>query len=480
MNDNTTVKPHALVSFLHPTLHQRWFRSNLRIITDGVRNRVESHDDMDRFGDLKRYQSILGTASETQRNAMLEAIAQALEHNLPRIVKANAIDLEEAERQQLAVPLRKRLVMDDHKLAGVCEGIRQVAALPDPIGRIRERRLLDDSLVLERVSVPIGVIGMIFESRPDALVQILSLCLKSGNAIILKGGSEALQTNRILVRIIREALEGFDAASGWIVHLESREDVRTLLGLDSIVDLLIPRGSNEFVRYVMDHTRIPVLGHADGICALYVDEFASTNMAVRVAVDAKCQYPAVCNAIETLLVHQKQAKVFLPAFQQAVEPHAVVIHGDERVRSIIECSEATDTDWDTEYLGYEIAIKVVDSIDEAISHIACHGSGHTDCIVTEDADRARLFLRHVDSADVFWNCSTRFADGFRFGLGAEVGISTQKIHARGPVGLDGLVTSKWLLAGKGQIVASYESGDASFTHQDLPTEGIGILGEVLR
>lgn len=412
-----------------------------------------------------------------ERNAMLHAVAEALVRNVARIEAANAQDLEDAEKENLAFPLKKRLVMDQNKLRGVCEGIRQVAALPDPIGKIRERRLLDDDLILERVDVPIGVIGMIFESRPDALVQILSLALKSGNAIVMKGGREALHTNRELVAIVREALAPFFVGSGWIVHLESREDVRTLLELDTIVDLLIPRGSNEFVRYVMDHTRIPVLGHADGICALYVDADAPIDLAVKIAVDSKCQYPAVCNAVETVLVHQIAARAFLPVFARALEPYAVKIHGDERTASIINCTIATEADWDTEYLGYELAIKVVDSLEEAIEHIEAHGSGHTDCIVTSDESKARQFLREVDSADVFWNCSTRFADGFRYGLGAEVGISTQKIHARGPVGLDGLVTGKWLLRGNGQIVGSYESKERSFKHLDLPLEGPGILGE---
>lgn len=438
---------------------------------------MDNREIMEQFQHLARYQRILGTSTTKVREAMLHAMADALGQSIERIREANARDLEAAAAEHLASPLMKRLVLDAKKLAGVCEGIRQVAALPDPIGRVRERRELDDRLILERIDVPIGVIGMIFESRPDALVQIISLCLKSGNAIVLKGGREALHTNRELVSIIRESLVPFEALSGWIIHLESREDVRTLLELDTIVDLLIPRGSNEFVRYVMDHTRIPVLGHADGICAIYVDEQVPMDLAVQVAVDSKCQYPAVCNAVETLLVHERVASDFLPAFVRATKVHAVKIHGDARTAAIIDCIPATAADWDTEYLDQEIAIKVVDSMEEAIEHIGAHGSGHTDCIVTSDERKARQFLREVDSADVFWNCSTRFADGFRYGLGAEVGISTQKIHARGPVGLDGLVIGKWLLRGDGHTVGSYESGARSFAHRDLPTEGPGILGE---
>lgn len=399
---------------------------------------------------------------------MLLTIADALERESGRLFAANSADIAAAQRDALPFALRKRLTFDAHTLEAVCRGVRQVASLSSPVGRVRERRLLDEGLLLERIDVPIGVIGMIFESRPDALVQILSLCLKSGNAIVLKGGSEAAHTNRELVSVIREALVPFALGSGWIVQMESREDVRLMLGLDSIIDLIIPRGSKEFVRYIMDNTRIPVLGHADGLCALYVDEQADLDVAVRVAVDAKCQYPAVCNAVETILVHRLIAPHFLVAFRKATLPWNVVIHGDDEVRSIIECVPATDADWDTEYLSYEVAIKVVGSLEEAMDHIAIHGSGHTDCIITEDRAHARLFLGQVDSADVFWNCSTRFSDGFRYGLGAEVGISTQKIHARGPVGLDGLVIGKWLLAGNGQIVAEYEEGKKSFVHKDLP------------
>jgi glutamate-5-semialdehyde dehydrogenase len=318
---------------------------------------------------------------------------------------------------------------------------------------------------------------MIFESRPDALVQILSLCLKSGNAIVLKGGREALQTNRELIAVIREALEQFPVGSRWIVHMESREDVGILLGMDDIVDLLIPRGSNEFVRYIMEHTKIPVLGHADGLCALYIDDEADLDMAVAVAVDSKCQYPAVCNAVETLLVHASVANGFLPKFKEATTTWPVTIHGDGRTRDVIDCMAAVGSDWDTEYLDYEIAVKVVDSMEEAIEHIAQHGSGHTDAIVTGNEAKARKFLREVDSADVFWNCSTRFADGFRYGLGAEVGISTQKIHARGPVGLDGLVIGKWVLAGNGHIVDTYAKGKP-FLHKELSIEGGSLFGEV--
>lgn len=431
---------------------------------------------MRRIGEARVAQRKLGSLPLRERNSMLFAVADALERQSDAIFAANTTDLETADREGLSVPLRKRLVFDSDKLAAVCGGVRQVASLADPVGRVRERRLLDEGLVLERVDVPIGVIGMIFESRPDALVQILSLCLKSGNAIVLKGGREALGTNRAIVAVIRDALAPFAVGSGWIVHLESRGDVRTMLELDDAIDLIIPRGSNEFVRYIMDNTRIPVLGHADGLCAIYVDARADIDRAVRVSVDSKCQYPAVCNAVETILVHREVAAVFLKALEKALEPWKVVIHGDARTRAIIDCMEATDADWDTEYLAYEMAVKIVDSQKEAMDHIALHGSGHTDCIVTEDASAARTFLREIDSADVFWNCSTRFSDGFRYGLGAEVGISTQKIHARGPVGLDGLVVGKWLLAGNGQVVADY-AGGKPFLHIDMPLDGSSLMGD---
>jgi glutamate-5-semialdehyde dehydrogenase len=246
--------------------------------------------------------------------------------------------------------------------------------------------------------------------------------------------------------------------------------------MDDVVDLLIPRGSNEFVRYIMENTKIPVLGHADGICALYIDSSADLAMAVPIAVDSKCQYPAVCNAVETILVHASVADAFIPRFAEAVRPWSVVIHGDDRVCDIIDCIPAQSRDWDTEYLDYEVAVKVVDSLDEAIEHIARHGSSHTDGIVTSDENAARIFLRKVDSADVFWNCSTRFADGFRYGLGAEVGISTQKIHARGPVGMDGLVIGKWLLKGNGHIVDTYAKGK-SFAFKELSVDGANLFQE---
>jgi glutamate-5-semialdehyde dehydrogenase len=424
---------------------------------------------------MRSGQRKLATLPAAERNRMLLAISQALKENSQRIFKANQNDMVRAREGNLSPVLLKRLLFDATKLHDSCEGIEQVATLKDPIGEVQERRLLDDGLLLERVSVPIGVIGMIFESRPDALIQIIALSLKSGNGIVLKGGSEALETNSELVAIIKEALESFSAGSSWIVHMESREEVATILKLDDVIDLLIPRGSNEFVRYIMDNTKIPVLGHADGLCAIYVDKEFEMELALKVTVDAKCQYPAVCNAVETLLVHASMAPEFLPRLKEALKPWNVRIKGDERVRAIIGCEAATEVDFKTEFLDYTMAIKVVDSYEEAVEHIASYGSHHTDAILTSNRATAQKFLREVDSADVFWNCSTRFADGFRYGLGAEVGIGTQRIHARGPVGLNGLVTSKWLLGGEGHTVATYAAG-RPFKHIELENDKSELYG----
>jgi glutamate-5-semialdehyde dehydrogenase len=312
------------------------------------------------------------------------------------------------------------------------------------------------------------VIGVVFESRPDALVQISCLCLKSGNAVLLKGGSEASATNRVLADIISQASEQAAIPKGWLGLLETRADVDDILELDDDIDLLIPRGSNAFVRHIMKNTQIPVLGHADGICHLYVDRGADIKMALDIALDSKCQYVAVCNALETLLVHQDIAKDLLPTLKAAFDAKHVEIRGCEKTRQIIEVAPATEKDWKTEYLDLILSIKVVDDMADAMDHINHYGSGHTDVIVTRDRARAVRFMDYVDSANVFMNCSSRFADGFRFGLGAEVGISTNKIHARGPVGLEGLMIYKWRMLGDGHVVADYAGENAkAFTHRKL-------------
>lgn len=419
---------------------------------------------------LKEEARRLGFSSVEERNEALSLIAHGLERDWESIKAANDEDVAEATDAGVAAALVKRLVYSETKQREAQNGIADVMALGDPIGRVRQKRELDEGLILTQVTVPIGVIGMIFEARPDALVQIVTLCLKSGNAIILKGGSEARRTNAALVASMRKSLEKSRLASGWIVLLESRSDVSEMLTMEDSIDLLIPRGSKEFVSYIMSHTAIPVLGHADGICHLYIDERADLSMALAVAYDAKTQYPAACNAVETILVHQQIAAAFIPALKQRFGQD-VVIHGDERCAALIDCIPYQDGDYDTEYLDMAVNIRVVDSIDEAIAHIARHGSSHTDAIVTEGEAQKRTFLAQVDSADVFVNCSTRFADGYRFGLGAEVGISTQKIHARGPVGMEGLLSTKYLLEGSGQIVADYTGdGERTFTHIELSTE----------
>ncbi|MGC8802996.1 MAG: glutamate-5-semialdehyde dehydrogenase, partial [Bacteroidales bacterium] len=326
---------------------------------------------------------------------------------------------------------------------------------------------LDEGLELYRVSCPIGVIGVIFESRPDALVQISSLCLKSGNAVLLKGGSEAAHTNRILAEIIASASQQSGIPTGWIQLLESRADVNEMLKMDEYIDLIIPRGSNEFVRYIMDHSRIPVLGHADGICHVYVDAEADMDMAMKIAVDSKTQYVAVCNAAETLLVHKDIAATFLPRLKEQLDKFPVELRGCQRTQQIIPVHPATEEDWKTEYLDYIWSIRIVDNVQEAIEHVNRYGSGHTETIVTNNAHTAKMFMDLCDSGNLFWNASTRFSDGYRYGLGAEVGISTNKIHARGPVGLEGLVIYKWKLIGKGHIVDDYTSGVRRFTHRKI-------------
>lgn len=418
-----------------------------------------------------RAASIGLAAIETEhKNQALEAIAEALESHAEQILAANGQDLDAAEQTGLAAPLLKRLKFEEKKLAGVVDGVRSLIALPDPVGVTMSATELDEDLELYKVSSPIGVIGVIFESRPDALVQISTLCLKSGNAVLLKGGSEAVNTNRALAGVITEASESAGMPEGWLQLLETRADVNEMLKLDDLIDLVIPRGSNEFVRYIMDSSNIPVLGHADGICHVYVDKDADLDMAVGITVDSKCQYVAVCNAAETLLVHAGIASEFLPKLHTALAEREVEVRGCEKTAAIIDVIPATEEDWKTEYLDLILSVRVVEDMNAAIEHINTYGSGHTDAIVTASKASATAFMERVDSSSVFWNCSTRFADGFRYGLGAEVGISTNKIHARGPVGLEGLVIYKWKLLGSGQTVAPYADGERQFTHRDMGTQ----------
>ena len=417
--------------------------------------------------DAKKAAIELATAGAEQKNRALHLIAESLIANKNEIFEKNEIDLKRSESENIPKPLLKRLKFDDKKLSETVEGIHSLTGLPDPVGKTLLATELDKGLELYKISCPIGVIGVIFESRPDALVQISALCLKSGNAVLLKGGREAIETNRVLAEIIREAANQAGIPSGWIHLLETREDVKNMLALDKWIDLIIPRGSNEFVRYIMDNSRIPVLGHADGICHCYVDKDADINLAVDIVYDSKTQYVAVCNAAETLLVHSDIAAGFLPELKKKTDQKNVVLKGCEKTRKIIDAQAASADDWKTEYLDYILAVKVVDSLEEAVDHINAFGSGHTDAIITSDRMAAEKFMNMVDSANVFWNCSTRFSDGFRYGFGAEVGISTNKIHARGPVGLEGLLIFKYKLIGNGHIVSDYAEKKRVFTHRPL-------------
>lgn len=421
---------------------------------------------------------VLAASSNEARNAALNAIADALISRKDEIFAANAEDCRAAEENGIAPAVMKRLLFNEAKLSDVCKGIQQLMSLPDPIGRRLLRRELDSDLVLERVSVPIGVIGVIFEARPDAMVQISTLCLKSGNCAILKGGKETARTNRVLFSIIHDAAVSAGLPATCLLQAELHNEIDELLQCEKDVDLLIPRGSNQFVQYIMNNTKIPVMGHADGICHIYVDKDVDESMAIDVIIDAKTQYTAACNAVETILVHRDIAPVFLPKLAKALNRAGVKLRGTQEAEDLIARNSDTaalasiveimgEDDFRTEYLDLIISLKVVGDIEEAIEHINRFGSHHTDSILTRDDAAADRFLQMVDSAGVYRNCSTRFADGFRYGFGAEVGISTSKLHARGPVGLEGLVTYKYLLRGNGQIVGDYASGRSSFHFKDL-------------
>ncbi len=415
---------------------------------------------------VKAASLVLSSSSLSVRNNALLLIASALWENRAYIFDENRKDILNASGSVSASVL-KRLKFDEGKLKSVLEALDDVIKLPDPVGKTLEKRELDEGLILTRKSYPIGVIAMIFEARPDALVQIASLAIKSGNGLILKGGKEAALSNRALFSVIKEALKKSGVPEDSILLAQSHEDVNALLKLDSYIDLIIPRGSNSFVRYVMENTKIPVLGHADGICSIYVDESANIDMAVAVVRDSKAQYPSACNAVETVLVNEKIKDAFLSLLKEALDKEGVRIRGTESVRKIIDCELASGDDFNTEFLSLTLAVKTVKDTAEAIEHINSHGSHHTDAIITESAENRDLFFALVDSADVFHNASTRFADGYRFGLGAEVGISTSKIHARGPVGLSGLMSYKWLLDGNGEVVKDYAEGRKRFHHKDL-------------
>jgi len=396
------------------------------------------------------------------KNAALANIAKRLMDNSDAIFEANDKDIAEAEAGNLETPLLKRLKFREAKLSDVCDGIRSLIDLEEPVGKMSLHTTLDDGLELYRVTCPIGVVGVIFESRPDALVQIATLCLKSGNAVFLKGGREANNTNKILAEIISSA--GIEAGlpEGWLHLLTSREDVANMLSLNEYIDLIIPRGSNDFVKYIMSNTSIAVLGHADGVCHTYIDRDCDPDIAVKVAVDAKTQYVSVCNATETFLIDRAAVPAVLDRLVAALKDAGVELYGSEEVSKLLGIPEVSE--WHHEYLDYKASVKIVEDVNEAIDHINRYGSGHTDAIITENEQTADLFMSAVDSGSVLVNCSTRFADGFRYGFGAEVGISTSKIHARGPVGLECMVSYKYKLIGHGDIVDDYATKRKTFKH----------------
>ncbi len=411
-----------------------------------------------------------------ERSALLSDLATALSEPAAKqaVLAANAADMalarDEEKAGRLGAALVKRLSLDDKKLATTVDGIGQLARMPELVGRVLTHRILDHGLILKRVSVPLGVLGVVFEARPDALVQITSLAWKSGNAVALKGGREAAHSNRALTEVAHAVLAKHDIDPSAMVLLEDRAEVDSLLGMDDLVEMVIARGSSQFIRHVRAHTRIPVMAHADGICHVYLHASADPGMAARILVDSKCSYPAACNAVETLL-WDAGAGAALDACVEALEAGKVELRGcGETRKRHPRLQPAVDEDWDKEYGDLVLSIRQVSGIDEALQHIARHGSRHTDTIVAQDAVAAARFQTEVDSACVFHNASTRFSDGYRFGLGAEVGISTDKLHARGPVGVEGLLTYRWLLYGRGQCTTDYSPDGRHYIHKDLPTD----------
>ena len=419
---------------------------------------------------VKQCAPVFAGSSLEARNQALEGIVQALEANKEKIFAANQEDMEQAEKDGIAAPVLKRLKFDTGKMQAVTAGIKDLIAMEDPLFQTKMHRQLDEGLVLYRETCPIGVIGVIFEARPDALVQISALCIKSGNCVILKGGSEAKKSNRILFEIIQSVLVKCGLPEHAMLQLEARTEITELLDCHQWVDLLIPRGSNAFVQYIMNNTKIPVMGHADGICHIYVDKEADIEKAIPIILDAKTQYVSACNTVETLLVHEAVKDQLLPVLKEALDVKKVELRGTKDVAAVVDCVPSIEADDKTEYLDYILSAKTVKNMDEAIDHINHFGSHHTDCIITENPDAAEHFMNLVDSAGVYQNCSTRFADGYRYGFGAEVGISTGKLHARGPVGLEGLVSYKYKLYGTGQIVDDYASGKKQFHFKNIANE----------
>ncbi len=417
----------------------------------------------------------LALLSGETRKATLLAIADALEGNGGRILAANAKDCSAAERLvsngEMTPALLSRLRIKESGVAEMASRVREVANLPDPLGKRLAATELDQGLILHKESCPLGVIAVVFESRPDVVPQVASLALKSGNAVLLKGGAEAASSSESIVAVWRETLCRFPDVPQESIHLlQSRSDVMNLLRLRGEVDLLIPRGSKEFVAFMEQNSGIPVLGHGEGICHVFVDRAADVNKAVTVTLDSKVQFPAACNSVETLLVHNDVAAAFLPTVVAELLRAKVEVRGCPRVLSLLPEAKlvpAIEKDWSTEYSDLILSVRIVDTVEQGLEHIHRYGSKHTECIVTEDQAVAERFLQEVDAAGVFHNASTRFADGYRYGLGAEVGISNGKLHARGPMGIEGLTTYKYKLRGNGHIVAEYSSGVRHFKHKPL-------------
>ena len=415
---------------------------------------------------LKLAAPFLAATDISLRNEALKNIINNLNLHSDEIFLANQMDLDKAIENNISEAVLKRLKFTEAKLNDCISGINQLISLADPLNKETLNRELDEDLKLIRVTCPIGVIGVIFEARPDALVQISTLCIKSGNCAILKGGKETVNTNRVLFRLIHESVIEAGLPEDSMLLAESHSEIDELLSCHNYVDLLIPRGSNAFVQYIMNNTKIPVMGHADGICHIYVDKDADLNKALPIIVDAKTQYTAACNAVETLLVNRKIAADFLPLLAEKLRENGVTLKGTKEVNEYINIDTIDEADF-IEYLDLCASVKLVKDVNEAIEHINRYGSHHTDSIITENSEAAEHFMQMVDSAGVYKNCSTRFADGFRYGFGAEVGISTGKIHARGPVGLEGLITYKYRLYGDGHIVADYASQKKTFKFKDL-------------
>lgn len=402
----------------------------------------------------KRVARVLATASEREKNQALLSMANALRENQERIMAANKEDLAQGEKKGLSKALLDRLLLDAKRIEEMAQGLESVAALPDPVGEVVAMWKRPNGLEIGKMRVPLGVVGIIYESRPNVTVDAAGLCLKTGNAVILRGGSEAFQSNKAIAGILSQAIEaaGLPGEAVQLVDTTDREAVNVLLKMNQYLDVLIPRGGAGLIRNVMENATVPVIETGVGVCHTYVDQNADVQMAQDIVVNAKTQRPGVCNALETLLVHKDLAQEFLPAVAKELKEHGVELRGCPRTKEILpEAGEATEEDWYAEYLDLILAIKIVDSMEEAIEHIAQYGTKHSEAIVTQDYARARKFLQQVDAASVYVNASTRFTDGFQYGFGAEIGISTQKLHARGPMGLTELTTFKYIIYGDGQI-----------------------------